>query len=62
MFYPLPRDTIIGEKVCGGGSDKLNRWCDAGVARGIEVEMEGGLQVSESPLAPLRGEANEFRG
>ena len=26
-----------------------------GRARGIEVEMDGGLLVSESPLAPLKG-------
>ena len=26
-----------------------------GRARGMEVEMDGGLSVSESPLAPLKG-------
>ena len=28
---------------------------DAGIALGIEAKMDGGLQGSESPLAPLKG-------
>ncbi len=28
---------------------------EAGIALGIEAEMDGGLQVSESPLPPLEG-------